>query len=178
MKKLILYNLTIIFIISSCISKNNIAESSEEQFDKYLGIWHTTFRHYEYSADLKIDSMNNFIYEGGACESSFLSKGSWKLNGDTIILNSFQPEECYYVNDFGIKYIVAPPIIGDTTKHELRTSIKGCEPDLVYTTYILFNNERFIIKNDTLIHITHTKTHSSDIIKEDFIKQTKDNETE
>jgi len=78
------------------------------------------------------------------------------------------------VNDFGIKYIVAPPIIGDTTKHEMRTSIKGCEPKL-YSTYILFNNEKFIIKNDTLVHIAHTKTLFSDIIKEDFIKQTKDN---
>lgn len=174
MKKQALYILTTIFILSSCISKNKTAESSEEHFEKYFGVWHSTDRHYEYSADLKIDSINNFIYEGGACASSFLSKGSWKLNGDTIILNSFQPEECYYVNDFGIKYIVAPPIIGDTTKHEMRTSIKGCEPKL-YSTYILFNNEKFIIKNDTLVHIAHTKTLFSDIIKEDFIKQTKDN---
>lgn len=178
MKKQILYILSTIFILTSCISKNSVDKSSEEQFDKYLGVWHNTFRHYEYSADLKIDSMNNFIYEGGACASSFLSKGSWKLNGDTIVLNSFQPKECYYVLDFGIKYIVEPPIIGDTTIHELRTSIKGCEPDLYYITYILFNDERFIIKNDTLIHIAHTKTPSSDIIKEDFIKHTKDNETE
>ncbi len=169
-----LYILTLIFFLSSCISKNNIDKSTEKQIDKYFGVWHSTDRHYEYSADLKIDSMNNFIYEGGACASSFLSKGSWKLNEDTIILNSFQPKECYYVIDFGIKYIVAPPIIGDTTKHELRTSIKGCEPDLVYIAYILFNNERFIIKNDTLIHIAHTKTLSSDIVKEDFIKEIKD----
>lgn len=174
MKKQALYILTTIFILSSCISKNKTAESSEEHFEKYFGVWHSTDRHYEYSADLKIDSINNFIYEGGACASSFLSKGSWKLNGDTIILNSFQPEECYYVNDFGIKYIVAPPIIGDTTKHEMRTSIKGFEPKL-HSIYILFNNGKFIIKNDTLVHIAHTKTLFSDIIKEDFIKQTKDN---
>ncbi len=175
MKKQIIYFLTLMLIQSSCISKNNTDKSTQEQIDKYLGVWHSTDRHFEYSTDLKIDSMNNFTYEGGACESSFLSKGSWKLNGDTIVLNSFQPEECYYVQDFGIKYIDEPPIIDDTTTHELRTSIKGCKPDKYYITYFLFNNERFIIKNDTLIHIANTKTPLRDILKEDFIKQTKDN---
>ena len=174
MKKQILYFLTLTLIQSSCISKNNTDKSTQEQIDKYLGVWHSTDRHYEYSADLKIDSMNNFIYDGGACTWSFLSKGSWKLNGDTIVLNSFEPTECYYVEDFGIKIIVEPPIIGDTTIHEMRTSIRGCEPQLS-STYIMFNNEKFIIKNDTLIHIAHKKTLLRDILKEDFIKQTKEN---
>ena len=146
MKKQALYILTTIFILSSCISKNKTAESSVEHFEKYFGVWHSTDRHYEYSADLKIDSINNFIYEGGACASSFLSKGSWKLNGDTIILNSFQPEECYYVNDFGIKYIVAPPIIGDTTKHEMRTSIKGFEPKLHSIYIFCLTTENLLLK--------------------------------
>lgn len=174
MKKQIIYILTLIFIVSSCISKNNIDKSTEQQIDKYLGVWHSTDRQYEYSADLRIDSMNIFIYEGGACACSFLSKGSWKLSGDTIVLNSFQPKECYYVEDFGVKITIEPPIIGDTTKHEMRTSIKGCEPQS-YSIYFMFNSEKFIIKNDTLIHIAHKKTLLRDILKEDFIKQIKDN---
>jgi len=174
MRKQIIYILTLVFIVSSCISKSNNDKSNKEQIEKYLGVWHSTDRHYEYSADLKIDSMNNFIYEGGACACSFLSKGSWKLSGDTIVLNSFQPNECYFVEDFGIKITIEPPMIGDTTIHEMRTSIKGCEPQS-YKIYFMFNSEKFIIKNDTLIHIAHKKTLLRDIQKEDFIKQSNEN---
>ena len=100
---------------------------------------------------------------------SFLSKGSWTLKDDTIVLNSFQPKECYYLQYFGDDCI-APPLIGDTSKYVERTSVKGCNPEY-HRIYIMFYNERFILRNDTLIHILRTKYRCSDIIKNDFIKQ-------
>lgn len=164
----ILYYLIATILLYSCKSNDNNEDSKKINLEDYLGVWHSV-RQLEYGAELEIDFMNGFVFDGGACTSSFLSKGSWTLKDDTIVLNSFQPKEFYYLQYFGDDCI-APPLIGDTSKYVERTSVKGCNPEY-HRIYIMFYNERFILRNDTLIHILRTKYRCSDIIKNDFIKQ-------
>jgi hypothetical protein len=152
--QLVLISSTLAVFCSCCQTfdkKTTIEEEIKE--NPYLGKWYSVKRIYPFGAVLKIDSNYNFIYEGGYCIQHFSSKGSWTLSGDTLILNSFEPERCYNLNEF---CVVGGTFINlDSNEVEIlsrQTSIKRCEPDAEYE-YIVFKQEKFIIEDSVLTYI-------------------------
>lgn len=137
-----------IILLSSC-KKNN---PKIEEDSKFVKIWFDTVRTYPFNAKLIIKKDNTFEYIGDACTSSFGAKGIWKIENDTIILNSIKPKECMYKIDFGL-------ICEKLTDNESKT-IKDCEPN-GEEFYENFENEKFYFRNDTLIH----KNDQNDKIK-------------
>ena len=160
----------LVYIVCGCgqsstnTKKDNITELRIDD-NKFLGKWHSVKRPYPYGATIEICSNYNFIYIGGACDSRFGSKGDWLLNGDTLILNSFEPEECYFISEFGVNCII---VTEDFIPPELKTSIRGCKPDTDYD-YRCFINEKFIIEDSVLIHIRKTIALCPEIT-DNFIK--------
>ena len=139
------------FIACQSIDKEMITEEEVKE-NPYLGEWYSVERIIPFGAVLKIDTNNSFTYEGGACLYHFNSKGGWTLSGDTLILNSFEPEECCYLNEFGL---VGGIIILDSNGvniHSRPISIKGCEP-IDTKEYIIFNHEKLVIEDSVLTHI-------------------------
>jgi len=137
----------------------------EEQIKEnpYLGIWHSVERVIPFGAYLKIDSNYNFTYSGGACVARFFSKGSWTITDDTLFLNSFEPEECYYLSEFGIN------CRSFDDDYQPTTSIKGCKPSDI-KEYVIFNQEKFIIKDSILTHIQKPNNLCPEI-KDNFNKE-------
>ena len=146
--------------LQSCCNKNN-----DKNVSNFLGKWHSVERDYPFSAVLLIDSDYNFRYFGGACVVRFSSNGNWMLNNDTLILNSVKPEECYYLRNF---VNCLPPlkiidefgsIIDDFDSNDSvkyndidMVSMQDCVPESI-NYYVLFENEKFVIKDSALIHI-------------------------
>jgi hypothetical protein len=97
---------------------------------------------YSINGHLQIDSTNTFEYIRYACMSQTISKGTWKIVNDTLILNSFAPKGCYFIEDFKIE----PPKDTLNMIPNVKTE-KDCEAN---TGYVIFKNEKFYIK-DTLL---------------------------
>jgi len=153
--------------LQSCWNTHQKENTNDDLINnEFLGEWYSVERIIPFGAVLTIDTDYSFIYEGGACLSSFGSKGNWTLNNDTLILNSIEPEECYYISDFGGNCILIT--IDDTTSFKREISIKDCVPDNIDYDYIIFKNEKFIIKDSVLTYITQPDTICN--IKNDFIR--------
>ena len=142
-------------LLQSCCNHKNESKNTHTNLNmihnEFLGEWYSVERMQPFGAVLNIDSTYNFTYEGGACVLRFGSKGQWILQNDTLILNSIESEECYYTGNFGEDCVIID--IDDLSIPKKRaTSIEGCTPELLYE-YIIFDNEKFIIKDSVLIHI-------------------------
>jgi len=166
-------SIMLLAFLISCRHTNNsedkpIEEEQEERND-YLGVWHSVKRDYPFGADLTIDSNYRFLYKGGACVGRFRSEGIWILRGDTLVLNSIKPEECHYISEFGINCIV---VSSPDERLERETSEKGCVPETHYE-YIVFKNERFIIKDSVLTHFPKPKNPCPES-RDDFTKDWSD----
>jgi hypothetical protein len=162
--------------VSGCGQSNRDKKNNHTDLIKnnFLGVWKSVERIYPYRATLVIDSSYKFAFVGGACVLHFESQGKWKLNGDTLILDSFYPEKCCYIREFGVNCTVITIIdsiseTNDSTSFELKTSIKDCIPDYI-DEYILFENEKFLIEDSVLTHIQKSKALCPEI-KDNFTKQ-------
>jgi len=133
----------------TCDAENQIELTDTN--NEFIGVWESVGIPYfiEFQAHLTIYSNHYFVFDGGACMSSFASWGSWMLNGDTIILNSFEPEECFYIWDFGINCTPVDDAI------RFQKTYENCEMKSLYFdfTFFRFTNERFVIKDSILTHI-------------------------
>ena len=139
--KFLLLIFTIAF--SSCKKDNPKIEENS----KFVKVWFDTVRSSPFMAKLIMNKNKTFEYRGGACTSSFGAKGIWKIENDTIILNSIKPKECLWKHDFGLFCVTPAKMIADNDNK----TIKGCEPH-GEESYENFENEKFYFRNDTLIH--------------------------
>ena len=162
--------LVLVFSFICCQNTDNETIPEEEvKENPYLGEWYAVKRIIPFGAILKIDSNNIFTYEGGACLHHFNSQGSWTLSDDTLILNSFEPDGCRYLDTFGINCIIVN--VSDTLhKYSVPVSIEGCKPD-IYENYVIFNQEKLVIEDSILIHIQ--KPNNSCPIEKDKFTRTK-----
>jgi hypothetical protein len=172
MKSKILILSIFVFSVSGCGQTNtSVKKDNHTKFinsdNAFLGEWYSVKRPYPFGATLEIGLNHNFIYEGGACDYHFMSKGEWLLKDDTLILNSFEPKECYFISEFGVKCTI---ITSDFTPPERKTSMKGCKPN-TEREYILFKNEKFIIEDSLLTHIQKTNTFCPGHVKDNFTKK-------
>ena len=97
---------------------------------------------------LIIKENKTFEFSSRACQGGSESNGIWKIENDTIILNSIKPKGCLFQHKYGFCLIV-----GDKSYFENNKTIKGCEPSGRDSSYEIFENEKFFIRNDTLIHV-------------------------
>ncbi|NDP27810.1 MAG: hypothetical protein GZ087_10355 [Flavobacterium sp.] len=135
-----------IIAFSSC-KKNN---PKIEENPKFVKVWFDTVKSFPFTAKLIIKKDSTFEYRGGACTSSFGAKGSWKMENDTIILNSIKPKKCMWKRDFGLFCLTFEEMKAGNIEEDNKT-IKGCEPK-GEDSYENFENEKFYFRNDTLIH--------------------------
>lgn len=98
---------------------------------------------YSIDGSLKIDSLHRFVYARNTCISQSVSNGKWTVINDTLVLNSYSPSGCYFLEEFEIK----PP--KDTIHFiPLKKTEKDCEPN---RGYINLKNEKFYIKDSILM---------------------------
>lgn len=147
MKFKLLSILAIVIFISCKNDKPKINRNS-----KFVKSWFDTVRTTPFASELIINANNTFDYRGGACTSSFESKGIWKIEKDILILNSFKTKKCIWKNNFGL---VCSKEDFDKISEENR-SLNNCKLDSE-KSYVVFNNEKFKLRNDTLIHIAVNK---------------------
>ena len=138
------------FLLQSCHNAARERNNEQENVIDYdfLGCWHSVERTIPFSAVLYIASDYNFVYYGGACTTHFFSIGYWEISGDTLVLNSITPEECLHLTHFSRRRwqfdYDGRPI--------QRTTIENCVP-YSETEFTFFENEKFLIKDSTLVHI-------------------------
>lgn len=149
MKKYLLLLFVVLTIFSSC--KKELQKEIENP--KFVRTWHDTVQGMPFRAKLSINANKTFEYLSGACQSSSESNGTWKIKNDTIILKSIKPKGCHFQNRFGVYCIPK----NDKIFFENIKTIKDCEPSGSEPEYEIFENEKFIIQNDTLIHINQAK---------------------
>lgn len=137
--------LLLIFILALSSCKKDSPKIEENS--KFVKVWFDTVIIVPFEAKLIIKKDNTFDYSGGACTSSFGAKGIWRIENDTIILNSIKPKECLWTHKFGKNCTTREEIIAERDNK----TIKNCEPN-EDESYEIFENEKFYIRNDTLIH--------------------------
>ncbi|KAF2508278.1 hypothetical protein [Flavobacterium foetidum] len=120
-------------------------KKTETPVNKFVGTWYDT----EYIVPgrhvLKINKDSTFSYKGAGCDWRVLSKGKWKLVGDSIELNSTSSDTCYRM----FPYIHCLKF-GENRKKDTLT-ISNCNPSL-NADFLIFSKERFYIKRDSLIY--------------------------
>lgn len=137
-----------ILILLSFLSFIACKNSTENEIrNKYIAEWKSTKKPIPYSGTLKINNDNTFDFNSGACMSRSYSKGKWRIENDTIILNSFEPKNCCFLIVFGgncEKY-------GKTGENYMfKKSFKDCDLQ-TEDLYDVFENTKFYIKNETLV---------------------------
>lgn len=141
--------LTFLFIVFISCKKGETKAIEKSEFVK---TWFDTVRMVPFKSKLIINDNKTFEYNGGACTSSFESKGSWKIEKDTLILNSSKTKKCYWKHPFGL-------MCSEKDFEKIREdnkTIKDCNPT-GENAYVIFDNEKFYIRNDTLIHTKKNK---------------------
>lgn len=119
--------------------------------EKFVRTWFDTVQMMPFSAKLIIKKNKIFEYTSHACQSGSSCEGTWKIEDDTIILKSIKPQGCRYQHRFNIC------VEFDDTFYENLKTIKDCEPKNKDEDYEIFENEKFFVRNDTLIHAKKVK---------------------
>ncbi len=140
---------TILFVVFISCKKDEQKVIKKSEFVK---TWFDTVRGMPFMSKLKINENRTFDYYGGACTSRFHSEGTWRIEKDTLILNSYKTNKCYWKENFGL--ICTKEEI-DSMREDNKT-IKDCKPT-GEERYVIFHNERFYLRNDTLIHTKKNK---------------------
>ena len=112
--------------------------------DKFENKW------YSINSHLKINSDKTFKFERFNSISSSISKGKWEVINDTLILNSFDNNGCFFHENF----LILPP---NSEKRVIVNKI-NCYPN---QGYVFFKNEKFFIKDSVLIYKSKIKIDNS-----------------
>ena len=93
---------------------------------------------------------------------------------DTLVLNSVKPESCFFIRNFGADWFLRDDdgriLFDDDGRAIRRTTIEDCTPcPWLWTSFLVFENEKFIIEDSTLVHIR--KQHHCFDEKNDFIRE-------
>lgn len=135
--KILFFLLSILFL--SC---NNQGGKS----NKFIGSWYDTDYIIPSNANIKINSNNTFNYKSRGCQWSVISKGEWKINGDSIELNSIRIDTCYSMYPF-----IECLTFGENLNKNAQKTIPNCviKSD---THFAVFSKEIFYLKNDSLVY--------------------------
>jgi hypothetical protein len=123
------------------------------------GEWVSVERPFPYTAELLIgDTSFQFWY--GACTQQGSSNGNLQYKGDTIVLTSAAPVECRWLVPFDVDGHYTSTGLDSLPSVRSTPSIPDCEPNYFAEEEVEFNEDRFIILSDTLVHVSrHAKVH-------------------
>ena len=141
-----IFKVLFLFLLLGCKKDQRIDSK------KIIGLWNIERDAYT-KGTLRINENQTFKFKETAHLSETFSEGIWKIKKDTLFLNSKPSTECLYLNNFSPfcedEFIVVKPYI--------ETTIENCHPDNFTKYYTSFNQEKFIVKNDSLIYINENK---------------------
>jgi hypothetical protein len=160
MRKLFIILSTIFIVTTGCGDDDlvvyEVVETKVDNATFFFGEWKSLKKSFIYGSELTINKDGSFNFSYGACESGGYSIGRWEIENNEIILNSDSIDECLSLSEFGVYWV---EIISDTTIYKKpKSTIDGCEPNIIYEDYVWFSNERFKITNDTIIHLNPKDT--------------------
>ncbi|MEO8239054.1 MAG: hypothetical protein ABI793_12155 [Flavobacterium sp.] len=142
--------LLIVFLVS--------CNTSETSINKFIGTWYDTEYIIPNRSVLKINKDSSFSYKSAGCEWRVISKGKWKIIGDSIELNSTSSDTCYKMFPF----IECIPF-GKYTKKDVLT-IPNCD-SRDDASFAIFTKEIFYIKNDSLFYKLKPRSNCPDTLK-------------
>lgn len=117
----------------------------------FLGEWKTVRTIVPSMAILNIHSDSTFDYEVGACTYSAYSKGTWKLEGAILELNSSPPDSCMNIDFFEEDCIMIDPL--DDPGPDRTIKKPNCEGINEKPPFLIFEREMFQVICDTLVLI-------------------------
>jgi hypothetical protein len=145
-------------MLSILLSSCNKPLPKKEENPKFVRTWYDTVQGMPLREKLTIKANKTFEYSSRSCESGSESKGTWKIENDTIILKSIKPKGCRFQNRFAF---CIP--LNDKSYFENNKTIKGCEPNGRDASYAIFENEKFFLKNDSLIYVGNKENPCSNL---------------
>ena len=150
--------MVLILLMVSC-------SNAKDESKKFIGKWHDTEYIIPTEGFIEFKSDSTFYYRSDGCMWRSISKGSWKLYNDTIELNSGKIDTCYYTFPF-VKCVE----LGELVKRG--QTISDCAPE-EGIDFLEFTNERFYLRNDTLIYSNSKNLKCLDSSKIMFAKTMK-----
>lgn len=141
-------------------------KKSETPPNKFVGVWYDTEYIIPSKTILKINKDSSFDYQSAGCQWRVISKGKWKMAGDSIELNNTKSDTCYKMSPF------VDCIPFETSKKKDILTIPNCNPK-GDTYFLIFAKERFYIKNDSLVYKLKPSSNCPDTLKIVFAKTQK-----
>jgi hypothetical protein len=128
----------LIFAFQACEKK------ADNRFTK---TWYDTEYRTPGRTTMQVNKDSTFNYRAAGCMWRSISKGNWKVFGDTIELNSTSIDTCYNMFPFA-----DCPKYGTYYEKKILSTIPNCIAESE-TDYIIFKKEKFYLKNDSLIYV-------------------------
>lgn len=149
-------------LVSGCSQTTNaeivaICHDSEADSLGYIDEWYSIERPIPHGSEIKIHRSGQFEYVVGACMFHGLGSGQWWLSNDTLILLSDSIHGCFWLCDFDANHSIDLPV-DHMERWEERTSLWSradtCEGIDPLEALVIFNEERFVLNQDTLRHVS------------------------
>jgi hypothetical protein len=153
------YSFFIFICLISC-------KKSEGLPNKFVGTWYDSEYIIPGKSSIKINKDSSFSYKSRGCQWGSVSNGKWKIIGDSIELNSTSSDTCYKMFPF----VYCFPFGEKDTKDLL--TIPNCIPN-ENAFFAIFKNEKFYLKNDSLVYKLKTKSKCPDTLKIVFARTQK-----
>lgn len=138
----------------------------EKPINKFAGTWYDTEYIIPGKSSIKINADSSFSYRSRGCDWGSVSKGKWKMVGDSIELNSTSSDTCYKMFPF----VYCFPF-GKNNRKDILT-IPNCIPD-ENAFFAIFTKEKFYIKNDSLVYKLKAGSNCPDTLKIVFARSKK-----
>jgi hypothetical protein len=135
--------------------------------DRFTKTWYDTEYIVPGRTTIEIKNDSTFKYRAAGCMWRSISKGKWKVFGDTIELNSTSIDTCYNMFPFA-----DCPKFGEYYDKKKRTTILNCTAENE-TVYTVFKDEKFYFKNDSLIYRQNANSNCQDSLRIVFSKTEK-----
>jgi len=139
-------------------------QSNQYLHSPIINTWNSVNQSLPFHATLKLTADHTFSYHGRGCDVVYKADGAWISLGDSMILTSTNPEECYRTIPFGVNCfaIDSPTLVHAPFE-------KPCSPS-VEETYVIFDRALFFLESDTLMHKANLSTACPEI-KYMFVKE-------
>lgn len=132
--------------------------------NKFIGTWYDTEYVVPSLTVIKIKADSTFSCSSGACTWQGFSRGKWKIIGDSIELNSIKSDTCYRM----LPFVHCNPF----EKRKDTVTISNCTSK-ENSDFLIFEKERFYIKNDSLVYKLKPSSQCPDTLKIVFAKTKK-----
>ncbi|KUJ60065.1 hypothetical protein AR687_20135 [Flavobacteriaceae bacterium CRH] len=139
-------------------------KKAEIPISKFVGVWYDTEYIVPSLTIIKIKADSTFSCTSGACTWQGFSQGKWKIVGDSIELNSTKSDTCYKM----LPFVHCNPF----EKRKDSLTISNCNPK-GRADFLIFEKERFYIKNDSLLYKLKSSSKCPDTLKIIFAKTQK-----